>query len=131
VIAVRANATILARQPKGYSAAFHHQPSAVPSDALDQRESQSSPNEPDARGAAKASDAKSQLAERLAALPILSLGDLRLEWRRLYRAEPPRLSRDIMMRAIAYRLQEVAYGGSSGERARNRRTDCGAVSPSD
>jgi hypothetical protein len=103
----------LARRPKGYSAVFHHQPAAVPSDALDQRESQSSPNEPDARGAAKASDAKSQLAERLAALPILSLGDLRLEWRRLFRAEPPRLSRDIMMRAVAYRLQEIAQGGLS------------------
>jgi hypothetical protein len=46
-------------------------------------------------------------------LPILSLGDLRLEWRRLFRAEPPRLSRDIMMRAVAYRLQEIAYGGLS------------------
>jgi hypothetical protein len=46
-------------------------------------------------------------------LPNLSLGDLRLEWRRLFRAEPPRLSRDIMMRAIAYRLQEIAHGGLS------------------
>jgi Protein of unknown function (DUF2924) len=53
------------------------------------------------------------LSERLAALPTLSLGELRLEWRRLYRADPPRLSRDIMMRAIAYRLQEIAYGGLS------------------
>jgi hypothetical protein len=43
----------------------------------------------------------------------LSLGDLRSEWRRLYRTEPPRLSRDIMMRAIAYRLQEFAHGGLS------------------
>jgi Protein of unknown function (DUF2924) len=43
----------------------------------------------------------------------LSLADLRLEWRRLFRADPPRLSRDIMMRAIAYRLQEIAHGGAS------------------
>jgi hypothetical protein len=43
----------------------------------------------------------------------LSLGDLRLEWRRLCRVEPPRLSRDIMIRAIAYRLQEIAHGGLS------------------
>ena len=49
----------------------------------------------------------------LAALVVLSLGNLRLEWRRLYRAEPPRLSRDIMTRAIAYRLQEIAHGGLS------------------
>jgi Protein of unknown function (DUF2924) len=53
------------------------------------------------------------LSERLGILPTLSLGDLRLEWRRLYRADAPRLSRDIMMRAIAYRLQEIAYGGLS------------------
>ena len=58
-------------------------------------------------------DGKSPLAERLAVLPTLGLGDLRLEWRRLSRAEPPRLSRDIMMRAIAYRMQEIAQGGLS------------------
>jgi Protein of unknown function (DUF2924) len=56
---------------------------------------------------------KRKLPERLAALAALSLVDLRLEWRRLYRAEPPRLSRDIMTRAIAYRLQEIAHGGLS------------------
>jgi hypothetical protein len=53
------------------------------------------------------------LSDRLAALPTLSLGDLRLEWRRLFRADPPRLSRDMMMRAVAYRLQEIAHGGLS------------------
>jgi hypothetical protein len=104
---VLAVAKALARRPKGYSAAFHLQPAVVPSGAVDLRESQSSPN------GAKTLDAPSQLAERLAALPNLSLGDLRLEWRRQYRAEPPRLSRDITMRAIAYRLQEVAHGGLS------------------
>src|SRR5271166_1141772 len=40
-------------------------------------------------------------------------GTRRQEWRRLYRAEPPRLSRDLMMRAIAYRIQEIAFGGLS------------------
>jgi Protein of unknown function (DUF2924) len=53
------------------------------------------------------------LSDRLAALADLSLGDLRLEWRRLFRADPPRLSRDIMIRAVAYRLQEIAHGGAS------------------
>jgi hypothetical protein len=28
-------------------------------------------------------------------------------------ADPPRLSRDMIIRAIAYRLQEIAYGGAS------------------
>lgn len=65
-----------------------------------------------ARTAATAKD-NSPLADRLAVLPTLGLGHLRLEWRRLFRAEPPRLSRDIMMRAVAYRTQEIAQGGLS------------------
>src|SRR5208337_3471767 len=67
----------------------------------------------EARAAASAPDNASQVSDRLAVLAGLSLADLRLEWRRLFRADPPRLSRDIMMRAIAYRLQEIAYGGAS------------------
>ena len=38
---------------------------------------------------------------------------MRQEWRRLNRAEPPRLSRDLMTRALAYRIQEIAFGGQS------------------
>ena len=57
--------------------------------------------------------ARALLSDRLAVLAGLSLGDLRLEWRRLFRADPPRLSRDIIIRAIAYRLQEIAHGGPS------------------
>ena len=66
-----------------------------------------------ARAAASAPDSTSQVSDRLAVLAELSLADLRLEWRRLFRADPPRLSRDIMMRAVAYRLQEIAHGGAS------------------
>jgi Protein of unknown function (DUF2924) len=40
-----------------------------------------------------------------------SLDELRREWRRLYRSEPPRLSRDLLIRAIGYRLQEIEHGG--------------------
>jgi hypothetical protein len=36
---------------------------------------------------------------------------LREEWRRLVRAEPPRVSRDLMIRAIAYRVQQLEFGG--------------------
>jgi len=36
---------------------------------------------------------------------------LRKEWRRLCRSEPPRISRDLLMRAVAYRLQELEFGG--------------------
>ena len=37
--------------------------------------------------------------------------ELRREWRRLYRSEPPKLSRDLLIRAIGYRLQEIEHGG--------------------
>lgn len=44
----------------------------------------------------------------------LSLYDLRQEWRRLYRQDPPaRLSRDLLARGVAYRWQEQARGGLS------------------
>ena len=43
----------------------------------------------------------------------LTPDELRKEWRRLYRSQPPRLSRDLLVRAIAYRIQELRYGGLS------------------
>ncbi len=53
------------------------------------------------------------VAESLARLNDLTLDELRAEWRRLYRSMPPRLSQDLMRRAIAYRIQEKAFGGLS------------------
>lgn len=48
----------------------------------------------------------------IAALDGLARPDLRTLWRRLIRSEPPlRISRDLMARAIAYRIQERADGG--------------------
>jgi hypothetical protein len=38
---------------------------------------------------------------------------LRAEWRRLFGSDPPRLSRDLLVRALAYRVQERARGGLS------------------
>ena len=46
-------------------------------------------------------------------LPQLNLSELRAEWRRLFRMQPPGLSRDLIVRGIAYRLQELAHGGLS------------------
>lgn len=38
--------------------------------------------------------------------------DLRVAWRRLYRAEPPSaLTRDLLLRGIAYKEQEQQHGG--------------------
>jgi hypothetical protein len=51
------------------------------------------------------------LSQRPEGKPIaLSLDKLRAEWRRLYRSEPPRISRDLLDRGVAYRHQELEYG---------------------
>lgn len=52
------------------------------------------------------------LAEELAALPDLPPDDLKRRWRDLYGSPPPsRFGRALMIRTIAYRLQEQAFGG--------------------
>jgi hypothetical protein len=53
---------------------------------------------------------------KLPAFEGLSLDELRREWRRLYRSEPPRISRDLLMRGIDYRRQEIQHGGSARRR---------------
>jgi Protein of unknown function (DUF2924) len=40
-----------------------------------------------------------------------SLDQLREEYRRLYHSETPKLSRDLLVRAIGYRRQEIEHGG--------------------
>jgi DUF2924 family protein len=54
---------------------------------------------------------QSEVPQRIAVLNELTAQQLRDEWRRLYRGQPPRLSRDLLIRTIAYRMQELAYGG--------------------
>ncbi len=56
---------------------------------------------------------ETELSRQIAALNSLSARQLRDEWRRLHQGQPPRLSRDLLIRTIAYRMQEVAYGGLS------------------
>jgi hypothetical protein len=54
----------------------------------------------------------SQLDVEIAALQGAATHDLRIAWRRLYRGEPPRrMIRDLLIRAIAYRMQERVHGG--------------------
>ena len=53
-----------------------------------------------------------QLYGELASLPALGPERLKERWRILYGTEPPpRISEDLLRRAIAYRLQERALGG--------------------
>ena len=54
-----------------------------------------------------------ETSPRIALLNELTAQQLRDEWRRLHRGQPPRLSRDLLIRTIAYRMQELAYGGLS------------------
>src|ERR1700730_14424694 len=55
---------------------------------------------------------KGPTGEALARLPKLDIRELREEWRRLYKADvSPHLSRELVIRAVAYRMQEVALGG--------------------
>jgi hypothetical protein len=50
----------------------------------------------------------------LARLSAATIFELRGEWRRLHRMPPPmRLSRDLLMRGITYKLQERPLGGLS------------------
>jgi DUF2924 family protein len=60
-----------------------------------------------------------------AELPVAagaSLDELRREWRRLYHSEPPRLSRDLPIRGIGYRLQELQHGGLGKSTRRKLKT---------
>src|ERR1700738_1002585 len=54
------------------------------------------------------------IAESLARLSAATIFELRGDGRRLHRAPPPmRLSRDLLLRGIAYKLQERPLGGLS------------------
>ena len=54
------------------------------------------------------------LSDELRSLPTRSRAELAQKWGALYGAPPPpRTSRSLMLRAVAYKLQENAYGGLS------------------
>jgi hypothetical protein len=63
--------------------------------------------------------AAAELSDKLAGLPGLDTTVLRREWRRLYRSHPPRrIRRDLMVLAIAWKLQERVYGGLTAAQRR-------------
>src|SRR5271166_444205 len=66
---------------------------------------------PHASAASVGALAGQKVAARLAELTTLGVPALRSEYRQLFRRDAPRLSRDQMVRAIAYRIQEIAFGG--------------------
>jgi hypothetical protein len=49
---------------------------------------------------------------RLASLKSSSIAELKQQWQAVYHSEPPhRISRELLTRAVAYRIQERVYGG--------------------
>jgi hypothetical protein len=66
-----------------------------------------------------------RLSARPAQMPApdgASPDELRREWRRLYHSEPPRISRDLLMRGIDYRFQEIQHGGLGKSTRRKLKT---------
>ena len=58
--------------------------------------------------------------DELGRLVSLPKHRLRIEWRRQFRSEPPAgLSRDLLLRAVSYKVQERAHGGLSQAAKRN------------
>jgi len=52
---------------------------------------------------------------RLAALKTTSTLDLKQQWRELFASEPPPFNRRYLESRLAYRIQELAYGGLKPE----------------
>jgi len=52
---------------------------------------------------------------RLAALKTTSTPDLKSQWRELFESEPPAFNRRYLESRLAYRIQELAYGGLKPE----------------
>ena len=55
---------------------------------------------------------------RLAALKTTPTPDLKVQWRELFDSEPPPFNRQYLVTRLAYRIQELAYGGLKPETIR-------------
>ena len=51
------------------------------------------------------------MAAQVAALPKTPTAELKQKWRELYGKEPPGFSRSYLISRLAYRVQELAFGG--------------------
>jgi Protein of unknown function (DUF2924) len=54
---------------------------------------------------------QSDVLRRLAALQTAPTADLKRQWRELFGKEPPAFNRRYLQDRLAYRVQELAYGG--------------------
>lgn len=69
-------------------------------------------------GQQSASTAKVGILARIAAFRNTSTKDLKQQWRELFDAEPPPFNRKFLEARLAYRIQELAYGGLSEKTVR-------------
>ncbi|MBF0309895.1 MAG: DUF2924 domain-containing protein [Magnetococcales bacterium] len=64
--------------------------------------------------------------KQVAALPGMSTPDLKAMWKKFHEKDPPPFNRTFLVKRLAYRLQELAYGGMSeetGKRLENLASD--------
>ena len=59
----------------------------------------------------KGSRARHSVLRQLATLETLSMEQLHEQWRDLYGGEPPGYKRQFLIKRLAYRIQELFYGG--------------------
>jgi hypothetical protein len=52
---------------------------------------------------------------RIAALKAMPIAELKQQWRDLFETEPPPYNRRFLEHRLAYRIQELAYGGLKPE----------------
>ncbi len=70
-------------------------------------------------GGGRAHPASEGLTKKLTALADLDTAGLRREWRRIYRSHPPlHIRRDLLVLAIAWKLQERVHGGLTAAQKR-------------
>lgn len=56
---------------------------------------------------------EAQVLGRLAAMKVMSVLELKAEWKRLFDAEAPNNSRGYLQQRLAYRIQQLTFGGPS------------------
>ena len=54
---------------------------------------------------------RASVLRQVAALDGMKTPDLKARWRELYGKEPPGFNRQFLIKRLAYRIQELAYGG--------------------
>jgi hypothetical protein len=58
-----------------------------------------------------AEEKRTTVLRQIAALDTMPTPDLKARWRELYGKEPPGFNRQFLIKRLAYRIQELAYGG--------------------